>query len=583
MFSFIHQTAFSGFFKRFFDWRRATACFFLTISGQLYAQSPGVPLHSPAYHILDRLDIRSGVESDIHPELKFFARKDAVSYAIKVDSSAPALSTLDKADLQYLIDDNNEWYSENSIYHRRNRKNLFKVFYKTPANFFEVNAKDFKLRVNPMFNFYFAREKGDSGLVFANQRGLEVRGEVDKKVFFYTNLLESQARYPSFVTDRILWYKAVPGGPGLYKDYRPRTANFVNAVDFNVANAYIGFNVTKHVGVQLGHGQHFIGNGYRSLFLSDFGANTFYLKLNTRVWRFHYQNLFMELSPGTVNSVGGGAERIPKKYVAAHYLNYRVTPRLSVGLFEATVLNRSRQFELQYLNPVILYRSVEGLIGSPDNVLIGFDARWNAFRRFQFYGQFMLDEFLFAALVNPEQSGWWGNKFGIQAGMKYIDAFGIDHLDLRAEVNIARPFTYSHGDSLNSYTHGNQPLAHPLGANFEEFIGVLRYQPHPKLTLAARAVVMNAGENTADQNWGADPLLSYNRRVQEYGNVIGQGVGADILLAGLDVSWQLYHNLFLDLKLLYRRKDSDDDRRDLNSKVFGVGLRMNAWSAPMDF
>ena len=62
-----------------------------------------------------------------------------------------------------------------------------------------------------------------------------------------------------------------------------------------------------------------------------------------------------------------------------------------------------------------------------------------------------------------------------------IDAFGIDHLDLQAEMNIIRPFTYTHRDSVRSYAHANQPLAHPLGANLREVVLKLRYQPIHKL------------------------------------------------------------------------------------------------------
>ncbi|GAB4497627.1 MAG: hypothetical protein OHK0019_31580 [Saprospiraceae bacterium] len=437
------------------------------------------------------------------------------------------------------------------------------------------------MRVNPMFNFYIGQQKDDPELVFMNQRGLEVRGSVDDKLFFYTNLVESQARFADYVTKRVEDFEAIPYA-GNFKRYTPRILDITNAYDFNQATAYLSFKATKHVGIQLGHGKHFIGNGYRSLFLSDANNYAFYLKLNTRVWKFHYQNLFLELSPGGANNFNNNT-RIPKKYVAAHYLNYRITPKLSVGLFEATVFNRSQQFELQYLNPLILYRAVEGMIGSPDNVLIGFDACWNFLDRFQVYGQFLLDEFLSSAIIKPEQKGWWGNKYGVQAGLKYINAFGVDHLDLQVEYNLVRPYTYSHYDSLNAYTHYNQPLAHPLLSNFREVVSILRYQPFPKLFLTARYMHANVGENTATENWGANPLLSYQNRVQDYGNETGQGVAATIDIFGLDASWMLFHNLFVDVKFLLRRKNSADDDKDLNTNVFGFGLRMNIWNENLDF
>ena len=50
----------------------------------------------------------------------------------------------------------------------------------------------------------------------------------------------------------------------------------------------------------------------------------------------------------------------------------------------------------------------------------------------------------------------------LQLGAKYVDAFGINNLDLQLEMNRVRPFTHSHNDSISNYTHYNQPLAHPL-------------------------------------------------------------------------------------------------------------------------
>ena len=563
-------------------------CFALLLPFCSQAQVSGLPAHSPAYHLLDRLDILGGTESPLHPELKQSSRRDAAEYALAClgdssrgrQSARQPFSRLDRADLQYLLDDNNEWVPDSLS--RRSVKPFLRTFYKTPANLFEVNTPDFTLRANPMFNFAFGRQGSDAELLFQNQRGLEVRGAVDEKVFFYTNLVETQARYADYVNDWESEFRALPGA-GVYKTYTPRFAQLSRAYDFQVANAHIGLNVTRHVGLELGHGRHFIGNGYRSLLLSDVGAPTFYLKLNTRVWRFQYQNLFLELSPSNPNAFSNVSARVPRKYVAIHYLNYKITPRMAVGLFEATVFNRSQQFEFQYLNPVILYRTVEASIGSADNVLIGLDGRWNLFRRVQLYGQLLLDEFFLKEIVAPERSGWWGNKYGIQAGLKYVNAFGIEHLDLQAELNLARPYTWSHTDSLNSYTHYRQPLAHPLWSNFREIVGIARYSPTARWLLTARLVQARTGDNRPGENWGSFPVLSNQSRVQDYGNAIGQGAGARLLLLGLDASWRWRHNLFVDVKCLLRTKDSDDPGRDATTRMASVGLRMNLWENGVDF
>jgi hypothetical protein len=40
----------------------------------------------------------------------------------------------------------------------------------------------------------------------------------------------------------------------------------------------------------------------------------------------------------------------------------------------------------------------------------------------QFYGQFLLDEFNLEQIKSGD--GWWANKWGLQLGAKYVNAFG---------------------------------------------------------------------------------------------------------------------------------------------------------------
>lgn len=576
----------------------------LFISTSVFSQGTALPFGNDAYHILDRLEIKTGRTSPYHSSLKYFQRGDATQYALSIDTAAVPLTVRDRRDLYYIFKDNNEWLAkpqfpttlagaqetvtsanltqieacQASDYYIEREKPIFKLFYKSPANFLEVNHKFFHLRVNPILNVRMARAKEESKFTFLNQRGIEFRGGIDDRIYFHTNIIESQGRFPDYVRDHIDIYKSLPGN-ALLKGYESSLFNATDAHDFLNGQAYIGFNVTKHVGLQFGHGRNFIGNGYRSLILSDFSNNYFYLKLNWRVWKFHYQNIFAELAAVSSNAVTDGT-LTPKKYMAAHHLSFNITPNMNVGFFETTIFHRdpeNGQFELQYLNPIILYRTVEQFVGSPDNVLIGFDFKWNLFNRFQLYSQVMLDEFKFQELI-VDRNGWWANKFGVQAGLKYIDAFGVDHLDLQGEFNTVRPYTYSHRDSLgSSYTHYSEPLAHPLGANFKEAIFKARYTPFKKIVVDFRLIKASYGEDEGafDTNWGTNPLLSHNKREQEYNNEIGQGIGTSTTILGLDVSYQIWHNLYLELEYFRRQKDSDLDSRDLTTSYIGGGVRMN--------
>ncbi len=591
--------------------KKFTLLLFITVSfSSLLAQGTNLPLGNDAYHILDRLMIKSGIEPPFHASLKYYTRGAATRYASQLDTmNMEALSRRDRQDLLYIFKDNNEWLVPSEFYtmlagkrekiatasadtlltqaqasirdprYVLSKKPILKYFYRTPANLLEVNDKYFYLRVNPIINLQINQSNEDPTLLFFNQRGVELRAGVDDRVFFYFNILETQTRFPQYVNERIERDRAIPGN-GLYKDFESSLFGAGDAYDFLNSQGYLGFNFTRHIGGQFGYGRNFIGNGYRSLLLSDFANNYLYFKLNWNVWRFHYQNLFTELS--LQSNRGREGRIVPKKYMATHHLSFDVTKNFNIGLFETVIFSRNDGFELQYLNPIILYRTIEQSFGSPDNVLIGIDARWNLFRRVQLYGQLMMDEFKFDELF-VKRDGWWANKFGIQLGAKYIDALGIDHLDLQAELNIVRPYTYTHTDSLANYTHYNQPLAHPLGANFREVVLLARYQPLPKLTLEARVISANVGEDATGANWGNNVLLPNRTRFQDYGNEIGQGVAADILIGGLDVSYQLWHNVFLDLSYFRRKKESDDPKLSNSVNYFGGGIRMNIARNRMDF
>mgnify|MGYP003401932541 CR=1 FL=1 len=119
-----------------------------------------------------------------------------------------------------------------------------------------------------------------------NTKGFEIRGQVDKMLSFYTFFTSEQAFYPGFITDEIQVSKGIPGA-GYYKDFK------TGGYDYFRAKGYVAFTPSKYISFQFGNDKNFIGDGYRTLFLSDDGANYFYLKLNTKLWIFDYQNIFL--------------------------------------------------------------------------------------------------------------------------------------------------------------------------------------------------------------------------------------------------------------------------------------------------
>jgi hypothetical protein len=145
-----------------------------------------------------------------------------------------------------------------------------------------------------------------------------------------------------------------------------------------------------------------------------------------------------------------------------------------------------------------------------------------------------------------------------------------------------RPFTYTHFDSVSNYTHYNQPLAHPLGANFQEFIGILHYQPTKHLQFGGKIIWYKQGLDSSGYNMGNNILASYNNRPRSYGWEVGSGNKATCLyLSGL-ISYEITRNTFIDVSAI-RRRFTTQFSADQNTTMVSVGIRWNISRREFDF
>lgn len=529
--------------------------------------------------LLERLEIKAGTDSVLNfSKTKYFSRNRYVINGVKnyfQKTTETSLSKVDDYNLRSLYLNNTEWLTaeERELY--KSKRPILKNFYTSPANLYEVHVNDFDLIVNPVVQYMVSKENDNDQSLFLNTRGLTLRGRIAKKIGFAAYLTDNQERDPEYVQDWVSGRQAVPGN-GYYKNFKDP-----GGLDYFDARGYFTFNVTKYIDVVFGYDKNFIGNGHRSLFLSDFGNSNLFLKLNTRIWKFNYQNLFMELHNAYAR---GGDKLLGKKYAVMHHLDMNVTKWLNIGLFEGVVFGRQNKFDFSYLNPIIFYRSIEQQNGSHDNAVVGLDLKANIAKRFQVYGQLLLDEFKLSEI--KANNGWWANKFGIQLGAKYIDAFTIKNLDLQIEHNRVRPFTYSHGDSVANYTHYNQPLAHPLMANFGETIGIIRYQPVPKWMLQAKVIYYQQGRDADTVSYGSNIFLPSVSpyRASDYGFSTGSGWKTNVMYASLLVSYEVKENLFLELFGVARKQETKTAPILLeNSTIVSFGVRWNMHRREFDF
>jgi hypothetical protein len=554
--------------------------FLLPLAGS--AQSTFLPQGSKFEHFLDRMEILQQTDPELNiTTVKPISRKSAVRIAEIADSMHKFypyddfyhLSPIDRKDLASLLMNNSEWVTGGKDSFTSKRP-WFNTFYTTKANFYEVNEKDFFLAINPAIQQTQSYETGNKERVFLNSKGLTLRGMIAGKLGFSAYLTDNQERGPGFFQERVNEAQAVPGA-GYYKPFK------TTAFDYFDNRASIYFNAWKYFDFQFGYDKNFIGDGYRSLFLSDYSAPYLFLKFNTRIWKLNYQNIFMEL----VNQHELGDYQYPKKYAVVHHLSINAAPWLNLGLYENVVFSRADYFDFSYLNPVIFLVSAQQENGSPDKTTVGLDFSANIGHATQFYGQLLINEFILHQVLHYGQ-GNWANKQGLQLGVKYIDAFGVKNLDLQFEGNVVRPFTYQHDDTVANYSNYNQPLAHPLGANFAEFISIVRYKPSYKLNLEGKLIWFKQGLDSAGENFGANILENYNDRPRDYGFSIGSGIPASCVNLSALLSYEWRENVFLEGSVMYRNysvSDPTNTYHSSSSTTFTAGIRINMFRRQYDY
>lgn len=552
---------------------RKSAIFWLLLhaSGFALAQSSYIPLNEDYYQRIDRYEIKAGlIYPQIFTGIKQYKRSDVVAFIDSVDANGNLTSKSDQFNAAFIRNDSWEWSKSEET---SSQRPILKHFYKKKADFYSYNTEDFDVHINPVFYSGAGVDSRLDDQLFINTRGVEVRGMVDSKVGFYTYLTDNQMIMPEYVNDERRRTGVVPH-EGFWKGYKDGPG-----VDFLQARGYISFEATKHINVQFGHDRFFIGNGHRSMILSDYSPPALFFRGNVKVWKLNYLFLINRYTAEPRGNAGGsfGNAGYPEKFMALHHFSINVGKKLNIGVFESVVfgadsLNQGR-FDVAYANPIIFYRAIEHQTGSRDNVLLGADFKWNFLKKLQLYGQITLDEFLLDNI--RAGNGWWANKFAVQGGLKYIDAFGVSNLDIQGELNVVRPYTFSHGSKYGSYSNFNQSITHPLGANFEEVLGIIRYQPLPKLTLTGKVMIMKTGRDGVNENWGGNILKDNSTRQQDFNNSIGQGIAQDIMYGSLTGSWMLKHNLFIDATFITRESTSSDPLYQNNSTITSLSLRLN--------
>jgi hypothetical protein len=441
-----------------------------------------------------------------------------------------------------------------------------------------------KITLNPLFDYSVGKSSGIT--TYQKTIGFKLDIQVGKKVFISASDYESTAKFPGYIQHYIDSLGVVPGMGTARRDA-------TGSVNYGLPLARVAFRPSKIFYVELGNDKNFIGSGHRSLLLSDMAYAYPYVKIVTDLGSIKYMNIwgqFIDRSSGTNPLPGAGFD---KKYGAFNYLTFTGIKKLQLSLFQAVIwrnrdsLGNPREQEWGYFMPIIYLNTLNFNNGSPDNSLIGFDGNYMVGKQTMVYSQLLIDDFNFSQLLkNGMFSGYFQEKYGVQLGIKAYDPFGIKNGFIQAEFNTVRPYVYDNKIPAINYSNYGEALAHPLGANFREFLLLASYR-YKRFLFEGELMYANYGKDSANSDWGQNINKSdYDASLGlfSYGNRTGQGIKTDLLYGSLTANFLMnpVTNSRFTLGMVYRKETFQNFGSNLDQMIY-VGFSTNLTNKTFDF
>jgi hypothetical protein len=441
---------------------------------------------------------------------------------------------------------------------------------------FDVKTKEYTFYADYLTDLGAGRDFSNKLNTNINTRGYQFGGTVGNNFFFYTSGFENQARFPAYYTNIVNTENFVPG-----QAFARQLAG--SSKDWSYVTAIVSYTPIKQLNITLGEDKTFIGDGYRSLLLSDYAANYPLLRLTANLGKVQYMLMWAYLEDQNAKQVAVfGNNR--RKWAAFHYLDWNISNRVSVGFFNALIaeeMNDQGQyhpFDINYVNPLILSAS-KGTSFLQDNVLAGFTAKYKVLDNTTIYGQLLLDRFKLGDITSTNNLD---NTNGVQFGVRGSDIFSVKNLNYIVEYNAVKPYTYASQQPIVDYTQYNESLADPLGANFREYLAILNYS-YKRFDFMAEFEYAKLGlDPTATSDFGGDitkPLLNTSVTTTQ----IGQGVPARLHYGETTVGYIINPKTNLKIELGYIYRTETNPTVDQKTSFITFGLKSSFRSLYHDF
>ncbi|MGZ3813912.1 MAG: gliding motility protein RemB [Mucilaginibacter sp.] len=427
----------------------------------------------------------------------------------------------------------------------------------------DVKDKDYTFYLDYLPDLQIGREFSEPKTVWLNTRGYQLGGTVGTNFFFYTSGFENQGKFANYEHDYINKVTMIPG-EAFDKSYGKATK------DWSGVTALIGYSPSKAVTIVLGEDKTFIGDGYRSVLLSDYASAYPLLRLTVNLGKnVQYMAMWTYMEDQNATQFNSFANN-RRKWGAFHYIDWTINNRASVGFFNALIAEeandqgQSHGFDINYVNPVLFASSLGPANPAPDHTLIGFNGKYKVLDKTTIYGQLLFDQ--------ASSSANDGGRNSWQLGFRGFDLFKVNKLNYLFEYNTSKPYTYSNQYPIVNYAQLSEPLADPLGANFKEFVGILNYTIG-KFDFQGQINYAKYGVDLGSVNYGKNITLPDNINLPPGVGSTGQGLATSLKYAEGTVSYLLNpkYNLRLEVGGLLRQEINSQS--DTKTAMIVLGLR----------
>ena len=546
----------------------------------LSAQTVNVPLSHWIYDLLERWETQGYVDN-VYDHTRPYSREEVADYLTQVyrayQRNPEPFSRYDVQYLEYCATEFAEELARQpgnvSVTPSKNRFQPVRetrpisylipdIVYRNNRNFFSANHGEFYIYVDPVLQYSRYETLLISDTLATTTRmsnGFLLRGSLGNHLGFYFNLTDNHfSRKPGYPLLQVLEESGFPY-------HTPRKSESFD-VDENIA--YL--NVTyKYFSFLFGRDYNQWGAGHRGQMMMSTNAPVYdQLKLTVRYWRFKYTHItaFLQYIPPEGRKNIKAFDPIDV-YWAGNRLEMYLGKGIQLGLSQAIIYG-NQSLKLGYMNPAAFFKSLEHYYGDRDNSSLGADIAWRVYPGIKLFGEWFIDDITTTKLG----SKFFGNKFGFQGGVFWVNPLRIAGSDVLLEYTRIKPYVYSHSvQDYNKYKQYDTVLGHFIGPNSDNLFVRLRYSPHRRMQFEFTLERYRHGQNPPDRNVGGDADLPFRFGLDNRQVTFLDGIRIERTVFGGETRYELLRNTFMTLRLRQIRSNLTNQ----NFSLFSVRLSYN--------